>query len=115
MDLGLDGATAVVTGGSKGMGRAIAERLASEGAEVAVMARGREALDDTVAALHTRAAPDRWDCPSTPPTAARSTRPSPSWAGAGVRSTCWSTRSGPAPAASSSSTTPSGTPPSTSG
>lgn len=52
MDLGLDGATAVVTGGSKGMGRAIAVRLATEGAQVAVMARGRQALDETVAALH---------------------------------------------------------------
>lgn len=52
MDLGLQGARAVVTGGSKGMGRAIAERLALEGAEVAVLARGRQALDDTVAALH---------------------------------------------------------------
>jgi len=52
MDLGLKGATAVVTGGSKGMGRAIAERLADEGAQVAILARGRQALDDTVAALH---------------------------------------------------------------
>jgi NAD(P)-dependent dehydrogenase (short-subunit alcohol dehydrogenase family) len=52
MDLGLEGATAVVTGGSKGMGRAIAERLAIEGAQVAVLARGRQAIDDTVAALH---------------------------------------------------------------
>jgi len=51
MDLGLEGAHAVVTGGSKGMGRAIAERLAAEGAEVAVLARGREAIDETVAAL----------------------------------------------------------------
>ena len=33
------------------MGRAIAERLAIEGASVAVLARGREAVDDTVAAL----------------------------------------------------------------
>jgi 3-oxoacyl-[acyl-carrier protein] reductase len=52
MDLGLHGANAVVTGGSKGMGRAIALRLAAEGAQVAVIARGRQALDDTVAALH---------------------------------------------------------------
>src|ERR1700688_3175866 len=51
MDLGLEGAHAVVTGGSKGMGRAIAERLAAEGAEVAVLARGHEAIDETVAAL----------------------------------------------------------------
>lgn len=52
MDLGLQGATAVVTGGSKGMGRAIAVRLATEGARVAVMARGTVALDETVAVLH---------------------------------------------------------------
>jgi len=51
VDLGMQDATAVVTGGSKGMGRAIAERLAAEGAEVAVLARGREALDATVDAL----------------------------------------------------------------
>ena len=41
MDLGLADATAVVTGGSKGMGRAVAEVLAADGARVAVMARGR--------------------------------------------------------------------------
>src|ERR1700730_790569 len=52
LDLGLEDATAVVTGGSKGMGRAIAERLAAEGARVAVLARGREAIDETVTALH---------------------------------------------------------------
>ena len=52
MDLGFEGANAVVTGGSKGMGRAIAERLALEGAQVAVLARGRGALDETVEALH---------------------------------------------------------------
>ena len=40
MDLGLGGASAVVTGGSKGMGLAIAETLGAEGARVAVrMAR----------------------------------------------------------------------------
>jgi 3-oxoacyl-[acyl-carrier protein] reductase len=52
MDLGIRNAKAVVTGGSKGMGRAIAECLAAEGADVAVLARGRQALDETVAALH---------------------------------------------------------------
>ena len=42
MDLGLAGSKAVVTGGSKGMGLAIAETLAAEGARVAVMARGKD-------------------------------------------------------------------------
>ena len=46
MDLGLAGATAVVTGGSKGMGLAIAQTLAADGARVAVMARGQEAHED---------------------------------------------------------------------
>ena len=51
MDLGLAGSTAVVTGGSKGMGLAIATTLAEEGAKVAVMARGAAALDDAAAKL----------------------------------------------------------------
>ncbi|OBH62117.1 short-chain dehydrogenase [Mycobacterium colombiense] len=54
MDLGFEGATAVVTGGSKGMGLAIAETLGAEGASVAIMARGRAALD--AAAEHVRRA-----------------------------------------------------------
>src|SRR3984957_9938323 len=58
MDLGFADATAVVTGGSKGMGRSVAEVLASDGARVAVMARGRTALDDTVAALRDLGSPD---------------------------------------------------------
>ena len=58
MDLGFADATAVVTGGSKGMGRAVAEVLASDGARVAVMARGRTALDDTVASLLALGSPD---------------------------------------------------------
>jgi len=58
MDLGLAGASAVVTGGSKGMGLAIAETLAAEGARVAVMARGRDALDAASAACLAAGAPD---------------------------------------------------------
>ena len=58
MDLGLADATAVVTGGSKGMGRAVAEVLAADGARVAVMARGRDALDDTVEHLRSLGSPD---------------------------------------------------------
>ena len=58
MDLGYTNATAAVTGGTKGRGRAIAECLAGEGARVAVLARGQEALDDTVAALTRLGSPD---------------------------------------------------------
>jgi NAD(P)-dependent dehydrogenase (short-subunit alcohol dehydrogenase family) len=58
MDLGLAGSTAVVTGGSKGMGLAIAQTLAAEGASVAVMARNRAALDAAVDSLKEAGAPD---------------------------------------------------------
>lgn len=58
MDLGLEGSAAAVTGGTKGMGRAIAETLAAEGARVAVLARGQMALDDTVGRLSELGAPD---------------------------------------------------------
>ncbi|SPM41427.1 NAD(P)-dependent dehydrogenase, short-chain alcohol dehydrogenase family [Mycobacterium numidiamassiliense] len=57
MDLGLAGSKAVVTGGSKGMGLAIAQTLASEGASVAVMARDKVALDSAVETLRAAGAP----------------------------------------------------------
>jgi NAD(P)-dependent dehydrogenase (short-subunit alcohol dehydrogenase family) len=58
MDLGLSNATAVVTGGSKGMGRAIGECLAAEGVRVAALARGKESLDETADALRKAGSPD---------------------------------------------------------
>ena len=58
MDLGLSGATVVVNGGSKGMGRAAAETFAREGAKIAVLARGEEALAKTVVALREAGAAD---------------------------------------------------------
>jgi 3-oxoacyl-[acyl-carrier protein] reductase len=45
MDISLAGRSAVVTGGSKGIGLAIATRFAASGADVAIVARGRETLD----------------------------------------------------------------------
>ncbi|MCB0930270.1 MAG: SDR family NAD(P)-dependent oxidoreductase, partial [Mycobacterium sp.] len=57
MDLGLSGAKAIVTGGSKGMGLATAECLAAEGASVAILARGRAALDDAAERVTAAGAP----------------------------------------------------------
>ncbi len=57
MDLGLRNRVAVVAAASKGLGRAIAEELAAEGAAVVICARGREALD--AAAAHIREAGGR--------------------------------------------------------
>jgi NAD(P)-dependent dehydrogenase (short-subunit alcohol dehydrogenase family) len=48
MDISLGGRTAVITCGSKGIGLAIATRFAASGADVAIVARGREALDQAV-------------------------------------------------------------------
>ncbi len=54
MDLQLKNRVAIVTGGSQGIGRASALRLAQEGASVVIAARGRELLDQV--ALEIRAA-----------------------------------------------------------
>ena len=47
MDFGLEGKRALVVGGSKGIGKAIARQLAREGADVAVAARTQTALEET--------------------------------------------------------------------
>jgi 3-oxoacyl-[acyl-carrier protein] reductase len=51
MDLGLKGKVAIVTGGSRGVGRAIAATLLREGASVMITARDPQRLDTTRAAL----------------------------------------------------------------
>jgi len=51
MDLGLRGRVALVTGGSRGIGAAIARELAAEGSRVAICARTAETLETTAAAL----------------------------------------------------------------
>ena len=67
MDERLDGATAIVTGGSRGFGAGIAEALKQAGARVWITARGKEALDATATRLGVRAvqadvsSPEDWD------------------------------------------------------
>ena len=51
MDLELKGKRAIVTGGGRGIGKAIARQLAEEGVDLAIAARGREQLEATAAEI----------------------------------------------------------------
>ncbi len=56
MDLGLSGKKALITGSTKGLGRAIAETLVAEGASVAICSRTQDDVDAAVAAMSQGAA-----------------------------------------------------------
>jgi 3-oxoacyl-[acyl-carrier protein] reductase len=63
MDLGIKGRSALVFGGSRGMGRAIAARLAAEGVTVTIAARNAETLARTAGEISTAAGPAvAWVC-----------------------------------------------------
>jgi 3-oxoacyl-[acyl-carrier protein] reductase len=51
VDLGIRGKVALVSASSKGLGRAVAEELAAEGAHLVMCARGKEALDKTAESI----------------------------------------------------------------
>jgi NAD(P)-dependent dehydrogenase (short-subunit alcohol dehydrogenase family) len=51
MLIDLTGRAAIITGGSKGIGLAVAARFAASGADVAIVARGRAALDEAAARI----------------------------------------------------------------
>src|SRR5258708_37389992 len=51
MELGLRGRTAVIRGGSMGIGKAAAKGLAAEGVNLVLLARGKENLDKTASEI----------------------------------------------------------------
>ena len=54
MDLGLKGQKAIITGGSRGLGRATAEALAAEGVDVAICSRGADGVEEAKKSLEAK-------------------------------------------------------------
>jgi 3-oxoacyl-[acyl-carrier protein] reductase len=63
MDIRLDGRTAMITGGSMGLGKAMAARLAGSGARVAILARRAEPLETARAEIADLTGGDVLACP----------------------------------------------------
>lgn len=63
MELGLRGKRAIVTGGSRGIGKAIARELAREGVDVAIVARGKDALEASAREIQSKPVGGSSPCP----------------------------------------------------
>ena len=88
MDLGLKNKSVVVTGGNRGIGRAIALAFAGEGANVAIVGRDTDALATVkgeIEATGVKGSPSRRICSRPRGAAGRLRKPRPRSAG----STCW--------------------------
>jgi NAD(P)-dependent dehydrogenase (short-subunit alcohol dehydrogenase family) len=64
LELGLNGKVAIVTGGSDGLGRATAQRLAAEGCKVAICARRADHLNAAAAAIKEATSAEVLACPA---------------------------------------------------
>src|SRR2546423_15080374 len=94
MDLGLEGKVALVTGASKGLGRAIAAALAGEGARVAISSRSRERIDAAAGGAGARGSAPHSPAPDASPSPG-----GPCGAAPGRDEVLWPTPPRPPPAA----------------
>ena len=102
MDLGLAGKTALVTGGSKGIGLETARALAREGVKVLICARRQEALAEAAHDVMQHHEQKIETHPLDVTRSKRSRRSRASCAKSSAASTSWSTMPAPAPTSRSS-------------